>query len=242
MLAVAGLWLLRRHKSWRETLLLSFVGVPIVFFALWPVKGFQYLLPTAAPLAILAGRTLAGWVPDRSADAPKRRRQGSVAVLMTVVVLATLAVPSWHRIHPTRSGAVLAGSGGVPGGREAGRWIADTVPKGAELMTLGPSMANIIEFYGHRRAYGLSVSPNPLHRNPSYSALSNPDLAIRNNDLQYIVWDSFSASRSTFFAEKLLEFVHKYNGRAVHTETVMATGPDGRRVAKPVITIYEVRP
>ena len=38
------------------------------------------------------------------------------------------------------------------------------------------------------------------------------------------------------------EFVHKYNGRAVHTETVMATGPDGRRVAKPVITIYEVRP
>src|SRR5205814_2108180 len=165
---------------------LIFVGAGYAFFALspkirprWRDFGVALVVMAAVvspyPLSILAGRTLAGWVPDRSADAPKRRRQGSVAVLMTVVVLATLAVPSWHRIHPTRSGAVLAGSGGVPGGREAGRWIADTVPKGAELMTLGPSMANIIEFYGHRRAYGLSVSPNPLHRNPPYSALSNPD-------------------------------------------------------------------
>src|SRR5439155_19785158 len=151
--------------------------------------------------ARLAARPLAHWTPRRRDDMSVRRREGTVAVLVTVAVLATLAVPSWHRIHPTRSGAVLAGSGGVPGGREAGRWIADNVPKGAELMSLGPSMANIIEFYGHRRAYGLSVSPNPLHRNPSYAALNNPDLAIRNNDLQYIVWDSFSAARSTFFAQ-----------------------------------------
>jgi len=55
-------------------------------------------------------------------------------------------------------------SGGVPGGREAGRWIDRHVPKGAQMMSVGPSMANILQYYGHRKIYGLSVSSNPLHR------------------------------------------------------------------------------
>ena len=74
----------------------------------------------------------------------------------------------------------LAGSGGVPGGREAGAWILKHTPTGSEFMTVGPSMANIIEFYGHREAYGLSISPNPLRRNPSYQPILNPDLQIRS--------------------------------------------------------------
>ncbi len=59
--ALAGLWLLRRQMSWRETLLLTWIFVPVVFFQLWPVKGFQYLLPAAPAVALLAGRTLALW-------------------------------------------------------------------------------------------------------------------------------------------------------------------------------------
>ena len=51
-----GLWLLRRESSWRETLLLCWVAVPVVFFQLWPVKGFQYLLPVAPAIAVLAAR------------------------------------------------------------------------------------------------------------------------------------------------------------------------------------------
>ena len=70
-------------------------------------------------------------------------------------------------------------------------------------MTIGPSMANIVQYYGHRKAYGLSVSPNPLHRNPSYEPVNNPDRAIRDNELQYVVWDSFSAARSSYFSSKL---------------------------------------
>ena len=46
--AAAGLWLLRRERSWRETLLLCWIVVPVGFFQLWPVKGFQYLLPDRA--------------------------------------------------------------------------------------------------------------------------------------------------------------------------------------------------
>jgi hypothetical protein len=109
-------------------------------------------------------------------------------------------------------------------------------------MTIGPSMANIIQFYGEHPAYGLAVSPNPLHRNPSYDPIINPDLQIRNSELQYMVWDSFSAARSPFFAAKLMAYVDKYNGRVVHTETITVKDKDGNNVVKPVIIIYEVYP
>ena len=84
------------------------------------------------------------------------------------------------------------------------------------------------------------MSPNPLHRNPSYEPLQNPDRLIRNNELQYVVWDSFSADRSPFFARAVRRFADRYNGRAVHTETVTVKSADGRNVERPLITVWEV--
>jgi hypothetical protein len=130
----------------------------------------------------------------------------------------------------------------VPGGRETGEWIQDNIPKGARFLTIGPSMANIVRYYGHREAFGLSVSPNPLHRNPSYEPISNPDFKIRTAELQYLVWDSFSAARSTFFSDAIFYYARKYNGRVLHTESVTVTTPDGQQVERPVIIVYEVHP
>jgi 4-amino-4-deoxy-L-arabinose transferase-like glycosyltransferase len=234
--ALTGLWFLRRRGSWRETLLLSWIIVPAVFFELWPVKGFQYLLPIAAPLAVLAGRAVSDGLGSR------RILRVSAAWVAALIVAVTLAIPAWNRIQPPTSGTFLAGSGGVPGGREAGRWIRSNIPDGASLLAIGPSMANILQFYGHRTAYGLSVSPNPLHRNPVYKPVYDPDLQIRHGDLQYLVWDSFSADRSPFFARRLQIYADRYNGRVVHVQSVPVTAHDGRKVQEPVIIIYSVRP
>jgi 4-amino-4-deoxy-L-arabinose transferase-like glycosyltransferase len=73
---LAGLWLLRREGSWRETLLLSWIAVPVAFFQLWPVKGFPYLLPIAAQLAVLAGRA---WRRGGGAAAPAKGVERSAA-------------------------------------------------------------------------------------------------------------------------------------------------------------------
>ena len=161
---------------------------------------------------------------------------------MAGAIVFSLGFTSWRQIQPETSTTFLAGTGGVPGGREAGNWIQQNVPLGAHFMAIGPSMANIIEFYGARLANGLAVSPNPLHRNPSYDPILNPDLQIRSSELQYLVWDSFSAARSPFFSDKLMSYVNKYNGRAVHTETITVKDEDGNSVVKPVIIIYEVHP
>jgi len=103
-------------------------------------------------------------------------------------------------------------------------------------------MANIIQFYGHRKAYGLSVSPNPLHRNPSYEPVINPDAQIRNGEVQYLVYDAFSAARSTTFANTLQKYVDKYAGREVHAEYMTVTAEDGTAVPTKVIIVYEVEP
>jgi hypothetical protein len=239
--AAAGTWFLRREASWRETLLLSWIAVPVVFFQIWPVKGFQYLLPAAPAVTILAARVLTRWAQALAAS-PTRARRAWYAPAAVGVIALTLAVGSLDRIQLPSGGKILAGSGGLPGGREAGKWIDENVPEGAQFMTVGPSMANIVQFYGHRKAYGLSVSPNPLNRNPSYEPLQNPDRLIRDNELQYILWDSYSAARSPFFAQTLKRYADRFNARTIHTQTITVTSDAGKRVKRPLITIYEVRP
>jgi hypothetical protein len=236
--------------SWRETLLGCWALVPIAFFQAWPVKGFQYLLPLVTVVAVLAARLLVGSWPLVGLDRltatlarrwPRGRRVPWVRGLMILTVLASLGIGSWTRISPTGSTSFLAGSGGVPGGRSAGRWLDANTPPGSKLLAIGPSMSNILQFYGHRRGYGLSVSPNPLHRNPAYDPVRNADLLIRSGEVQYLVWDSFTAARTRFFTEHLLGYVRRYHGRAVHTETV-AVRHGGVTTMRPIIVIYQVRP
>ena len=239
--ALLGLLLMRRRNGWSEKLLVLWIVVPLIFFELWPTKGFQYLLPLAPPFALLAARTLAGW-PEQLRILKRYDLSYLPGLIVTVIIAVTLFIPTWTLIHPSQSGTFLAGSGGVPGGREVGQWIDSNVPDGATFLTIGPSMSNIIEFYGHRRSYGLSVSPNPFRRNPSYDPTLNPDFKIRMSDVQYLVWDSFSADRTSFFSQRLLDYAEHYHGRIIHTETVTTTTPDGKSVEKPIIIVYEVRP
>jgi hypothetical protein len=256
VLIAAALAVAMLRRTWREKLLLTWIFVPAAFFELWPVKGYQYLLPAAPAVAVLAGRAL-GSLPELvrrglarlpskvvSVEIPRHGWAARLIVAAGVTaVAATLLVPTIDKVAVGSSSAAssLAGTGGVPRGREAGQWIERNVPTGATLMTIGPSMANIIQFYGHRRAYGLAVSPNPLSRNPSYKPVPNPDRSIRNADLQYLVWDTYSASRSHFFAKGIVRYADRYNGHVVHTEYV-ASNKGGRHVKTPVIVVYAVRP
>jgi len=243
IIAVAGLLLLWRERTWRERLLLWWIAVPVVFFQIWPTKGYQYLLAIAPPFAILASRTLIRWLSIENPVFGSRPISTTwIRALVGGILIITLLSSSWQTIQPATTGAFIAGTGGVPGGREAGEWIQENIPSQATLLTIGPSMANILQFYGQRKALGMSVSPNPLHRNPAYESVNNPDSEIRSNNIQYLVWDSYSAGRSTFFSDRLLQLAARFNGRVVHTQTVTVTLEDGTKVEKPVIIVYMVHP
>jgi hypothetical protein len=161
---------------------------------------------------------------------------------MAVAVSIPLAVQSWSRTNPSTSRTFLAGTGGVPGAREAGLWLRDHVPENTQLLTIGPSMANILEFYGQRRIFALSVSPTPANRNPAYVPVPNPDLAMRQGRFHYVIWDSYTADRSPAFAAKLAQLINRYHGIAVFTSAVNVRSSAGATVAAPVVVIYQVRP
>ena len=81
------------------------------------------------------------------------------------------------------------------GGRRASG-SSHHVPAGSRLLAIGPSIANVLEYYGHHPVSALSVSPNPRNRNPAYAPVLNPDLAVRDGAFQYIVWDAYTAAQS----------------------------------------------
>jgi dolichyl-phosphate-mannose-protein mannosyltransferase len=136
----------------------------------------------------------------------------------------------------------VAGTGGLEASRPVGAWAKQHTLPSSNFLTVGPSFANVIQFYGSRRARALSVSPNPLHRNPTYEPVLNPDLLIRTNAVQYLVYDSYSAARTPFFAQKLLTYVKKYNGILIYSDYQPARRSDGKPVQVPVVLIYEVHP
>lgn len=231
LLAVAAFGLLiRLPNSWRETLLLSWIVLPIAYFEVWPVKGFAYLLPTAPAIALVAARGIV----EIARIGPAARRRVSMALggALAVVCTVMLALPAAHSVTATPLSG-LAGAGGTPGGRETGQWIATHVPPTARMITIGPSMANLIRYYSGRRADGLSVSPNPLHRNPSYQPIINPDAALRQGVYQYVVWDAVSAARSKRFGQQASSLAGRFHARTVHVEHAS----DGRAL----VAVYRVR-
>jgi 4-amino-4-deoxy-L-arabinose transferase-like glycosyltransferase/glycosyltransferase involved in cell wall biosynthesis len=235
--ALAGLIWLRRESSWRERLLLTWIAVPVLFFTLWPVKGFQYLLPISPALVILAARTLSRPLPFRRVVVG-RLAMGALAAATAV----SLAIPAWARSQPSFSTNFLAGSGGMVGGREAGKWVLNHVPAGSRLLAIGPSTANVLEYYGHRPVSALSVSSNPRDRNPTYAPVLNPDLAVRDGVFQYIVWDAYTDAHSSFFAAQALHLAKKYHGTAVYTSASRVRDPGRHGAPEPVVVIYEVYP
>ena len=76
--AILGIFLLWRERTWREALLITWILVPAIVFELWPVKGFQYLLPIAPAIAVLAARTLVRWLPVVAGQSRRRRFATSV--------------------------------------------------------------------------------------------------------------------------------------------------------------------
>lgn len=249
--AAGGILLALRRRGWEDRLLIAWVLVPFAFFQIWPTKGYQYLLPMAPALAILAGRAFEWpWldVLARSSRSLRNMLEGRRALVrrasagVLAVLLLSIALPTAQAVTTTTALGSLAGTGGLAGGREAGIWIREHVPAGATFMTIGPTLSNLIEYYGQRRSLGLSVSPNPLRRNPAYDPINNPDRAIRELQIQYLAYDVWSAGRSPFFARHLQRYIDKYHGRLVYEQTAATRSANGQVSEGVVIKIYQVHP
>ncbi|HEY8738132.1 MAG TPA: glycosyltransferase family 39 protein [Candidatus Dormibacteraeota bacterium] len=263
VLAAVGVARALARRGAMDVLVLCSALVTIAFFQAWPVKGFQYLLPVMTPAVLLAsdgligiGEFAAAVLSRLSFDArrPSIWAARGIGVGLACAMLWSgaanvLAAPA-PLLLATDSDDTLtkpaigftAGTGGLAASRPTGDWIDKHTLPGARFITIGPSFANVIQWYGHRRAVALSVSPNPLRRNPTYEPVINPDQLLRTNAVQYLVYDSYTASRTEFFTAKLVSYVKKYHGVQVFSYAEDARRPDGTVGKAPVVLIYEVHP
>ncbi len=257
-LAAIGLASLRWRWQTFDALAISLVLCNVTFFQIWPTKGYEYMLPIVPAVVYLAGRgALALGELGPSIARPLRlervkwRWAAAAALSLALISMAPPAVGVAASPRQAAGAAIatdsditvgtttrtfLAGTGGLQASRPAGEWVRSHTLPSARFLTIGPSFANVIQFYGQRKALALSVSSNPLHRNPQYEPVLNPDAAIRSGSIQYLVFDSYSASRSPFFAKQMMSYVNKFRGVAV-----FSFREDGPNQPADVV-IYEVHP
>lgn len=249
-----GLARMARRRSTGDWYLLAFLGVYVTFMVAWPTKLFPYLMLVVPALAVAAGfgvvwvGELAGRLTPRVAP-PMARATFGVAMVGTLVS-APMVVNTARVIHegpdPLSDRRFDLEVHEFVGAREAAEWAGEHTPRNARFLTIGPSLGNVLAFYGSRHFVALSVSPDPARRNPAYVPVVNPDLAIRQNDLHYAVWDFLSANRSSFYSRRLQSYAAKY-GTAVafavyrdadgEVRTTEGYPPDS---AEPLIVIFEL--
>ena len=258
-LAAVGLASLRWRWQTFDALAISLVLCNVAFFQIWPTKGYEYMLPIVPAVVYLAGRgAMALGELGPSIARPLRlervkwRWAAAAALSLALISMAppavgvaasprqaasaAIATDSDITVPGTTARTFLAGTGGLQASRPSGEWVRSHTLPSARFLTIGPSFANVIQFYGQRKALALSVSSNPLHRNPQYEPVLNPDAAIRSGSIQYLVFDSYSASRSPVFAKRMMSYVNKFRGVAV-----FSFREDGPNQPADVV-IYEVHP
>jgi Dolichyl-phosphate-mannose-protein mannosyltransferase len=231
--AISGLVVMGMRRGFADRVMLAWL-IPLgVFFQFWPTKLFPYIVVLAPVGAIAIARsviTLAPWA-SQTLDLRFGRRV-SAAMVVTVLTLALSTVLAISAATDVSNGAERTTGPfstdielqDFAGGREAAQWIGRHTPPGSVFMTIGPSIGNIISFYGDRDWYALSVSANPKLRNPAYRPIPNPDLMIRDTRVQYAVWDAYSADRSAFYNARLMRYVRRFDGQRVLTVWRLSNG------------------
>lgn len=215
---IPGLWLL------------VFVG----FYLLYPLKAFNYLLPSVPAWCLLAGRAL-----DRLPRPSLSWARVAAWAIAAVVLVAGVIPYQWRALHDDS----------YAGLEEAARWLADNSPAGAGVMTLSHGSAQyVFSFYAQRDAYPFgrfrlaTVLPGGeiVHALPSSEGITPrdwvalwPPRLMEKGTVDYLVYYATSTTIddpeedplvNTSTQRKFRELIARYGGELVHTVYVNHEG------------------
>ena len=215
-------------------LLLTFVAPTFVFFQIWSTKGFHYAAPLIPALVLLG-------ISFLFSDWMKRVPNYKILSIALIPLIFLSTNNSINYFYPPEEPIYLAGSGGLPKAREASIWIRQNTLEDSVFMVIDPTMGNIVRFYANREALALSVNPNPAQHNPAYTPITDPDSMLENGEIDYLVYDIYSAQRARYFADELNYYARKYSAEPVHTEYERYIDAEGNAVEKSVVVVYKLK-
>jgi dolichyl-phosphate-mannose-protein mannosyltransferase len=145
---LAGLLVAVKRRTSADRLVILWIVVTASFLQIYPLKGFNYLLPLTPAFAILAGSaTYRAIVYGRSAMRRFGMRPPAAVPALTTALLLVLVGAS---VPLARALAVDE----YAGLREAGYWLRAHSARTAGVMTVSNGSAQYaISFYGHRDAF-----------------------------------------------------------------------------------------
>jgi dolichyl-phosphate-mannose-protein mannosyltransferase len=208
--------------------LLVFVG----FYQLYPLKAFNYLLPSVPALCLLAARAV-----EQLPKPSPRRAAATVAV--AGLLAAGVVTHQWRALHDDS----------FAGLEEAAQWLAANSPPDAGVMTLSHGSAQyVFSFYARRDAYPFgrfrlaTVLPGGriVHALPSPRSITPrdwvalwPPRLMETGKLSYLVYYTSSTTIddpeddqlvNTSTQRKFRELIARYGGKLVHTVNVHHEG------------------
>ncbi len=171
ILMAAGVFHLVARRRPIDRVVIAYVAVFAVFFTVWPTKLFPYLFLLMPPLCACAGVALVTTVRAMSANRPTRVAASVFGGAVLATVLASLTVVSWRAVATTAEKDIPGMADfdvevqSFAGTREFAEWARST-PSNARFLTVGPSLGNILRFYGSNtwQCYVLLLEPLRIAR------------------------------------------------------------------------------
>ena len=180
------------YSSWKrgpgDHLILASAIIPLAFFEFYPLKGFQFILPSIVAMSLLVGRFLGNLLQARIYSPGKSFLQ-RVGLKRIIPFCAGLAFVVLVLSLTVESATIVQYDGFYFGARELAIWLRDNTPNDARFLTPLNGMANIIRYYSLKPAYPVlylgQVNPDPN---------ANIDQLVANGTVRYVIVDDYSTS------------------------------------------------
>lgn len=216
------------NKNSPYLLLLIWVAIPLIFYHLLPLKGYNYLVSIISPLVII-GSSIPFIV--------SKKYQLLTSCLVILVIPISLDITKEFPIDNKKG---LPTSGPIPYVREVAMWIKENTNNESKILTIHSSTANIIQFYSNRDAI-----PLKSNKNPAYTSLDNADLSILNNKIDYFIYEPHISEKFPTLdppENKMKQYIARYNATLVFS--IFPEDIDNAAKEKnnePIISIYKIK-
>ena len=232
MLWAAGVVVALVRRSRADLLLGLWLLVFVGFYQLYPLKAFNYLLPSVPALCLLAARAV-----EHLARLSVLRVAATAVV--AVLVASGVVTHQWRALHDDS----------YAGLEEASRWLGANSPPRSGVMTLSHGSAQyVFAFYARRDAYPFGrfrlatvlpggkivhALPSPRGVTPRDWVALWPPRLVEKGTVNYLVYYATSTTIddpeedplvSTSTQQKFRDLVARYGGQLVHTVYVNHEG------------------